>query len=132
LYVPLTIEHLQFRQLIAAFALEAKWPAVCAWRENAEAGALMAYSVDLADIFRRAARYIDCILKGARPAEMPIEQPTNFELVLNLGTVRALALRRPHRNHVRSLLVERAAQVQGRVLPPTGLSIRSAQQEWRD
>jgi len=95
LYVPLTIEHLQFRQLIAALALEAKWPAVCAWRENAEAGALMAYSVDLPDIFRRAARYLDRILKGARPGELPIEQPAGFELVLNLRTAKSLGLAIP-------------------------------------
>jgi putative ABC transport system substrate-binding protein len=95
LYVPLTIEHLQFRQLIAALALEAKWPAVCAWRENAEAGALMAYSVDLPDIFRRAARYLDRILKGARPGELPIEQPTSFELVINLRTAKSLGLAIP-------------------------------------
>jgi putative ABC transport system substrate-binding protein len=95
LLLPLTVEHLQFRELIATLALEAKWPSMCSWRENAEAGALMAYSIDLADIFRRAARYMDRILKGARPAEMPIEQPTKFELVLNLRTARALALTLP-------------------------------------
>lgn len=95
LCVPFTIEHLKYRQLIAVLALESKLPAGCVWRENADAGALMAYGVDLADIFRRAARYTDRILKGARPAELPIEQPNKFELVINRRMAKALGLTVP-------------------------------------
>jgi len=65
------------------------------YREHAEAGGLMAYAVSLDDIFRRAAGYIDRILNGAKPAEMPFQQPNEFELVLNRKTARALRLTIP-------------------------------------
>jgi len=68
--------------------------------EHAEAGGLVAYSANLFDLERRAATFVDKILKGAKPAELPVEQPTKFELVINLKTAKALGLTIP-----RSLLV---------------------------
>jgi putative ABC transport system substrate-binding protein len=64
-------------------------PAMYEWGEIARAGGLMAYGPVLAELFRRTANYIDKILKGAKPAELPIEQPTKFELVINLKTAKA-------------------------------------------
>jgi putative ABC transport system substrate-binding protein len=93
LYVTPAQENLVHRRLIARLAAEARLPTICIYRENVEAGGLMGYAVDLADIYRGAAGYIDRILGGASPAEMPFQQPTKFELVINLGTARALGRR---------------------------------------
>ena len=83
------------RQLIIDFAASQKLPAVYTRRDFVESGGLMAYGPDSADLFRRAATYVDKILKGAKPADLPVEQPTKFELVVNARTARALGLTIP-------------------------------------
>jgi putative ABC transport system substrate-binding protein len=80
---------------IAEFALKSKLPGVFPEREFAESGGLMAYGPDLGANFRRAAAFVDRILKGAKPGELPIEQPTKWELVVNLRTARALGIKIP-------------------------------------
>ena len=83
------------RALIVDFASRARLPSSFAYREPVELGGLMSYGVNLADNFRRAAGYVDKILKGAKPGDLPVEQPTKFELVINLKTAKALGLAVP-------------------------------------
>ena len=80
------------RGRIVAFAATNRLPAIYPYRTFVDAGGLMSYGVDLSDLSRRAATYVDRILKGAKPAELPIEQPTKFELVVNLKTAKTLGL----------------------------------------
>ena len=80
------------RLSINTLALRVRLPTMHGFREFAEAGGLMSYGPNFPDLFRRAADYVDKILRGARPADLPVEQPTKFELVINLNTAKALAL----------------------------------------
>ena len=93
----LTLGSLLFnlRARIGASALAHHLPGICLIGEEAPHGFLMSYGQDLPDYFRRAAVYADKILKGARPADLPVEQPTKFKLVLNLKTAKALGLTLP-------------------------------------
>jgi putative tryptophan/tyrosine transport system substrate-binding protein len=84
-----------YRAQLQDFAVRSHLPAMYGLREHTEAGGLMSYAVDLRDSFRRSATYVDKILKGAKPADLPIEQPTKFELVINLKTAKALGLTIP-------------------------------------
>src|SRR4030095_3056483 len=77
---------------ISTAALENRLPTMFGNRQLMHAGGLMAYSMDFAASYRRAASYIDKILKGARPSDLPIEEPTKFELVINLKTAKDLGL----------------------------------------
>ena len=80
---------------IAEFALKSGLPSVYAWREAVEAGGLMYYGADRADSYRRVAYYVDKILKGTKPADLPVEQPKKFELVFNLKTAKQIGLTIP-------------------------------------
>jgi putative ABC transport system substrate-binding protein len=77
---------------LAALATKSKLPAMAGVTGFAEAGVLISYGPNFADITRRSVTYVDRILKGAKPGDLPIEQPTNFELVINLKTAKALGL----------------------------------------
>jgi ABC-type uncharacterized transport system substrate-binding protein len=83
------------RQLIADFALRNRLPSIYDERLFVDAGGLMSYAPSFTDSFRRAATYVDKILKGAKPADLPVEQPTKFELVINAKTAKALSLTIP-------------------------------------
>jgi len=85
----------QQRRQIAELALKHALPSVSIPREFAEAGGLISYGADVKDNFRRAAAYVDRVLKGAKPGELPIEQPVRFDFVINLKTARALGLTVP-------------------------------------
>ena len=89
---PLFLAH---RARLVELTVTSRLPAMYAFREDAEAGALMAYGPSFPDMFRRAATYTVKILKGAKPADLPVEQPMKYELVLNLKTARALGLTFP-------------------------------------
>ncbi len=80
---------------IVGFALKNRLPSVCTNREAVDAGGLMYYGADLVDSYRRVAYYVDRILKGAKPADLPVEQPTKFELVINLKTAKQIGLTIP-------------------------------------
>ena len=92
LFDPFLFAH---RTRIAEFANKNRLPAMYPHREYAETGGLMAYGADIRDNFRRAATYVHKILTGTKPADLPVEQPTKFELVINLKTAKSLALTIP-------------------------------------
>jgi putative ABC transport system substrate-binding protein len=89
---PLFTTH---RARLVGLAASSRLPTVSGTREMAELGDLMSYAADYPDLYRRAASYVDKILKGARPADLPVEQPTKFELVINLKAAKALGLTIP-------------------------------------
>jgi ABC-type uncharacterized transport system substrate-binding protein len=99
---PVTLSN---RGRIASFAQRNRLPSMYANRDYVDAGGLMSYGPSAADLYRRAATYVDKILKGAKPADLPVEQPTKFELVVNLKTAKALGLTIPQ------ALLQRADQV---------------------
>jgi putative ABC transport system substrate-binding protein len=80
---------------LGELALKYRLPGMFGFEENVRAGGLMSYSADILDLYRRSAAYIDKILKGVSPADLPIEQPTRFELVINLKTAKALGVEVP-------------------------------------
>ncbi len=102
--LPHPVTAVNMRQILG-LAAKHRLPSLHPYREFAEQGGLMAYGPNVADLWRRAATYVDKILKGAKPADLPVEQPTRFELVINLKTAKALGLTIP-----RSVLI-RADQV---------------------
>jgi putative tryptophan/tyrosine transport system substrate-binding protein len=89
---PLTFVH---RAQINTLAVSARLPTVYAVREYVEAGGLMSYGPNFPALFRRAGDYVDKILRGAKPADIPVEQPTKYDLVINLTTAKALGLTIP-------------------------------------
>jgi putative ABC transport system substrate-binding protein len=93
------------RRRIVALAAKSRLPAMFNNRESVEIGGLISYGASLTDLSRRAATYVDKILKGAKPADLPIEQPTKVDLVINLKTAKALGLTIP------PSLLQRADQV---------------------
>ena len=80
---------------IAGFALKSRLPSMKSNKDFVDAGGLMSYAADQADIYRRVAYFVDRILKGAKPADLPVEQPTKFELVINLKTAKQIGLTIP-------------------------------------
>jgi putative tryptophan/tyrosine transport system substrate-binding protein len=80
---------------IVGFALKSRLPSMYNSREAVDAGGLMSYGADLAESYRRVAYYVDRILKGAKPADLPVEQPTKFEFIINLRTAKQIGLTIP-------------------------------------
>jgi putative ABC transport system substrate-binding protein len=95
LYVPGGPIMNTYRQRIADFALKNRLPSIFSRREFVDAGGLLAYGTDLAHSYQRVAYYIDRILKGAKPADLPIEQPKKFEFVINLKVAKQIGLTIP-------------------------------------
>lgn len=83
------------RALVVELATRARVPTMFAYRQQVELGGLMSYGVNVVDNFRRAAVYVDKILKGAKPADLPVEQATKFELIVNARTAKALGITIP-------------------------------------
>jgi len=83
------------RRTIVAHAAQKRVPTIYPWREAVEVGGLASYATNFPEMYRRAATYVDRILKGAKPGDLPIEQPTKFEFVINLKTAKALGLTIP-------------------------------------
>jgi ABC-type uncharacterized transport system substrate-binding protein len=83
------------RARLADLAVQNRLPSMHTLRQSVEAGGLMSYGPSVADLWRRAATYVDKILKGAKPADLPVEQPTKFELVINLKTAKSLGVTIP-------------------------------------
>lgn len=92
--LPDSMHHAQRRRIIE-FAARQRLPSISAWREFAEDGGLMVYGPDISDLYRRGAAFVDKILKGSKPGDLPIEQPTKFEFIINLKTAKAIGLTIP-------------------------------------
>ena len=95
LYVPGSPLIRANEKKISAFAIKSRLPSMYSNREAVDAGGLMHYGADLADSYRRVATYVDKILKGAKPADLPVQQPTKFELVINLKTAKQIEVTIP-------------------------------------
>jgi putative ABC transport system substrate-binding protein len=95
LIVPLSGLAIRHRDLIVTLAAQQRLPAVYSYRPFISAGGLISYGPDIVDQYRRAASYVDRILKGEKPADLPMQAPTKFEMVINLKTARALGLTIP-------------------------------------
>jgi putative ABC transport system substrate-binding protein len=95
LFVANSASNFAHRRGIAEFALQNTLPAIHPFRESVEPGGLMSYGANVPDLYRRAAGYVDRILKGARPRDLPLEQPTKFDLAINLKTSKLLGLTLP-------------------------------------
>jgi len=91
----MTPEMFEDRALVAGALLRRKMASVFGLRQYADAGALFSYGVNIDGLFRRAAEFVDRIAKGAKPADLPVEQPTRFELIVNLKTAKALGITLP-------------------------------------
>ena len=96
---PLLLAH---RSRLAELATRSHLPAMHGFKETAEAGGLMSYGANLQDLYRRSATYVDKILKGAKPADLPVEQPISFDFVINMRTAKALGLTIPQALQVRA------------------------------
>jgi putative ABC transport system substrate-binding protein len=83
------------QQRFVAFATNNRLPSIYAWKDPVSAGGLMAYGVNIPQVYRRAAYFVDKILRGIKPGDLPVEQPTKFDLVVNLKTAKALGLTIP-------------------------------------
>ncbi|TMG86766.1 MAG: hypothetical protein E6H78_03070 [Betaproteobacteria bacterium] len=95
LFVPADIIFVRHARQMAELAARHRLPAMYGFREHVEAGGLMSYAANFAVMFRRAATFVDKMLKGAKPGDLPVEQPTKFELVINLRTSKALGITIP-------------------------------------
>jgi putative ABC transport system substrate-binding protein len=95
LYVPASQFFNRHRAKLAELAVKSRLPAMFGDRDFVEAGGLMSYGTSLADLYRRAATYVDKILKGAKPADLPVEQPMKFEFIINLKTADQIGLTIP-------------------------------------
>jgi putative tryptophan/tyrosine transport system substrate-binding protein len=93
--IPPNSSYIPYRQQIVSLAAKHRLPVAYGFRDFPEAGGFMSYGVNVADLFRRAATYVDKILKGTKPADLPVEQPMKFELVINLKTANQIGLTIP-------------------------------------
>jgi putative ABC transport system substrate-binding protein len=94
-YCSISLCSRRIRDRLVKLAATNRLPEIYGYREMVEAGGLMSYGVSFSDMYRRAATYVDKILKGAKPADLPVEEPTKFELVLNVRAAEALGLTIP-------------------------------------
>ena len=96
---PLTVSQ---RERIVKFAAEQRLPAIYESSDFVEVGGLMSYGPNVLDLYRRAATYVDKILRGAKPGDLPFEQPTRFDLVLNMRAAKALGISFPESVRIRA------------------------------